>query len=121
VEGAGHGLDTDRITTALVYLDGQMTGLSGPQGPPGSLVLMPAVPNPFISSTSIAFELAEPGHVTLQVFDISGRLVGSLMDSGLPAGNHSVEFMADRLAGGVYFYRLQTGTVSETRRCVLLR
>ena len=121
IEGGGHGLNNDRITTALVYLDGQMTGLADPQGPPGSLVLMPAVPNPFTSSTSIAFELTEPGHVTLQVFGISGRMVGSLMDSELQAGTHSVEFAADGLAGGVYLYRLQTETASETRRCVLLR
>ena len=72
----------------------------------GQVVLF-ASPNPFESSTTLHFALSRETPVVLQVFDLSGRAVQTLLDRRLPAGNHSVDFDAKAFAPGVYFYSLQ--------------
>jgi hypothetical protein len=82
--------------------------------PPGSLDLTPMTytlyqnyPNPFNPTTTIEFDLPQPSVVTLKVYDILGREVVTLLDEvSLDQGNHDVEFNAQNLASGVYFYRL---------------
>ncbi len=78
-------------------------------------------PNPFNPSTRIKFSLREDGRVTLNVYDVSGRLVAKVLDSEMPAGDHEVGFMADGLASGVYFYRLNAGGEVLTKKMILLR
>ena len=66
-------------------------------------------PNPFNPSTEIRFELPESGSVTLEVFDMLGRKVATLIDSEHHGrGGHQITFDADGLSSGVYIYRLQT-------------
>jgi hypothetical protein len=65
-------------------------------------------PNPFNPSTQIAFELSVPARVQLDVYDIQGRKIATLLSgSVVPAGRHKQLFNADRLSSGTYFYRLQ--------------
>jgi len=85
-------------------------------------------PNPFNPSTNIAFALAEPArNVTIELFDITGRKVNSLVNSALPAGYHQVLWHSDDdrgnpVASGIYFYRLWVDhRVIAVRRLVLLR
>jgi hypothetical protein len=78
-------------------------------------------PNPFNPSTKIEFSLPAREHVTLNVYDVLGRLVATLVDSVLPPGNHEAEFDARGLASGVYVCRLSAGTFNGTRSMVLLR
>jgi hypothetical protein len=92
----------------------------------GKTRLMGASPNPFNPATTIAFELAAPGEVSITVYDVSGRMIHSLINGHLPAGLHEVSWNGrDRsgatVASGVYFYRLMSGEVLETRKMVLLR
>jgi hypothetical protein len=63
-------------------------------------------PNPFNPSTVICFHLPVSSHVTLKVFDVTGREVATLADKEMAAGNHSVRFAPRDLAGGLYFYQL---------------
>jgi len=84
---------------------------------PSRVRLQQNYPNPFNPSTTIRFELPESDVVTLQVFDLLGRNVATLIDSGqFAAGSHSVAFDGDRVASGVYIYRLHTssGVLSRT-------
>ncbi len=92
-------------------------------GTPKSLpfVLNQNFPNPFNPSTTIAFTLATDDHVTINVFDAAGKLVATVMNRDLEAGDYTVAFRADGLATGVYFYQLSTSTGEQTRKMVLLR
>lgn len=88
---------------------------------PLRLGLLQNSPNPFRSATMIRFTMPEKGRVTLNIFNVAGRLVRSVYDEDrLPAGVHDVEIRSDGLASGVYFYRLQVGHKRFTRKMLLI-
>ena len=78
-------------------------------------------PNPFNPMTSIALTLPADDHVTLDVYDVSGKRVASVLNQGMEAGDHTIRFNAQGLASGIYFYRLTTSAGTQTRKMVLLR
>ena len=78
-------------------------------------------PNPFNARTKISFDLPQPGHVMLNIFDIGGRKVASLFNQSLPAGTHSVIWNAENFASGVYFCRLQAGDYGDTKKMLLVK
>ncbi|MDZ7344302.1 MAG: T9SS type A sorting domain-containing protein [candidate division KSB1 bacterium] len=88
---------------------------------PASFSLAQNYPNPFNPSTTIAFTLPRPSHATLKIFNTLGEEIALLIDKKLEAGQHKVEWSAEGLPSGVYFYRLQSEGFVETRRLVLLR
>jgi len=93
------------IASALVGVD---------SAPAGTVRLSPSAPNPFTSSTLVAFALPAAGRVSLRLYDVAGRLVRTLEEGELPAGNHTRVWnrRTDRgttAAPGVYFYRLEAG------------
>ena len=84
------------------------------------------VPNPFNPSTRIEFTLLRAGRATLRVYAATGRLVKTLVDRDLPAGRQGATWDGlddrhQRVATGVYFYQLRSGTIEETRNMVLLK
>ncbi len=83
-------------------------------------------PNPFNPKTTISYYVPKDGHVELAVFDISGRMINRLVDETVGAGDHSVVWMGtdtrgSRVASGVYFFRMRSGGVVDTRRVVLIK
>ncbi|HXS09880.1 MAG TPA: T9SS type A sorting domain-containing protein, partial [Candidatus Krumholzibacteria bacterium] len=86
-----------------------------------SAELMQNVPNPFNPRTSIPFSLDEEGWVRLDVFDVTGRLVATLVDGVRPAGRHTINMDASSLASGAYFYRLRAGGVVQQKKMILLK
>jgi hypothetical protein len=80
-----------------------------------------AVPNPFNPTTSIRYHLDIETRVTVEVYDVTGRLVARLVDAVQDAGDHAVEWNATGKASGAYFYRLTAGGLMETRKLVLLK
>ncbi len=78
-------------------------------------------PNPFNPETTIRFNLAESGVTTLKVYDITGHEVATLADGKLAAGEHSVTFHGANLPSGIYFYKLSTGSFTQTRKMVLAK
>jgi len=94
---------------------------------PNSYALQSNVPNPFNPQTTIAFEIPEQQAVTLRVFDMSGRLVRELISSEPHTpGRHEVVWngrddTGRQVASGTYFYRLEAGSYSETKRMVLVK
>ncbi len=88
---------------------------------PASLHLHQNYPNPFNPSTTIRFELAEAGHTTLGIYDITGRKVAGLVNETHPAGSHSIPFNAKQLATGIYVYRLTTPAGTLSRKMVLVK
>jgi hypothetical protein len=81
---------------------------------PSMLNLSEAFPNPFNSTTTIAFSLTEQQQVSLQVFDLSGRLVETLVDGLVEAGSFSAVWNADMQSTGVYYYHIQVGSFQQT-------
>jgi len=102
---------------------GIVTGI-GPMktaGVPESFSLEQNFPNPFNPGTTISYQIPTQSHVTLKVFDVLGREVAVLVNEVQQAGDNTVEFHAEHIPSGVYFYRLTTGTFTETKKLVLLR
>jgi len=73
---------------------------------PSATKLFQNYPNPFNPSTEISYSLKNEGQVTLSVFNTKGELVSNLVNEMRKAGNHSVNFNAEKLTSGIYFYRL---------------
>jgi hypothetical protein len=88
---------------------------------PTNFSLSQNYPNPFNPSTVISFQLPVSSHVMLQVFDVNGREVATLVDGEMPAGKHAVPFAPRDLAGGLYFYKLTAGKFTQTRKAILMK
>ncbi len=88
---------------------------------PAEISLAQNYPNPFNPSTNIQFDLVEAGNVTLEVYDMMGRKVSTLVDGFKSAGRHYATFQAGNLASGTYFYRLVTPSTSIIRRMMLIK
>jgi len=78
-------------------------------------------PNPFNPTTTINFSLTANSQINLAVYNINGQLVRTLVNKNLVAGSHAVEFNAENLNSGVYFYRLSTPTSSLTKKMILIK
>jgi hypothetical protein len=78
-------------------------------------------PNPFNPATTIRFALPRTEQVTLKIFDVRGREVATLVNEKMPAGEHSVNFNGQRLASGIYFYRLRAGEFVQQRKLALVK
>ncbi len=78
-------------------------------------------PNPFNPSTVIDYRLPVDNYVTLKVYNILGRLVATLVDEFQPPGYKSIKWNASEFAGGVYFYRLNAGTYSQTKKLMVIK
>jgi hypothetical protein len=83
--------------------------------------LLAASPNPFNPTTSVEYYLPERQRVRISVFDVSGRMVAVLVDGVQSAGDHVARWQASGFASGIYFCRLESGSVVSTKKIVLLR
>ncbi len=88
---------------------------------PKEIVLHQNFPNPFNPMTTISYGVPSNGHVTLEVFDILGREVATLVDRTQEAGTYAIEFDANEHPAGVYFYRLKLSEYIETRKMALVK
>ena len=78
-------------------------------------------PNPFNPITTISYELPKAGKVSIKIFDLLGREITTLVDEYKNAGSYEVEFKANYLPSGVYFYQLKAGDYIFTKKMVLLK
>jgi len=88
---------------------------------PAAFALYQNYPNPFNPTTEIRYQTSEVSRVTLDVFDMLGRKVATLVDEVQGSGFKSVKFDAGGLASGVYFYRLNAGGFVETKKLMVIR
>lgn len=88
---------------------------------PGSFVLEQNYPNPFNPSTNIKYTIGQANRVTLEVFDMLGRKVATLVNNEMAPGTHSVTFDATGLSSGLYLYRLESGSKVEMKKMMLLK
>ena len=78
-------------------------------------------PNPFNPETSIEFDLPQSASTTLLIYDLTGRVVESLVNRQLSRGRYKVTIDGNRLSSGVYFYRLTSGDYFNTKKFVLIK
>ena len=88
---------------------------------PESFLLYQNYPNPFNPTTTIEFQTADAGFVSLKVYNLLGQEVASLVNEVRPAGNYRVRFDASSLASGIYLYKLQSESLTRTMKMLLLR
>ncbi len=103
-----------------------LPGTSVPDDPVLAMALSPGSPNPFTAETALPFSLPAPEHAVIEVYDVSGRLVTTLVDGSMPAGANRVvwdgrDSHGAPAASGIYFCRAQVGEWHEARKVVLLR
>ena len=90
--------------------------------PPDKFLVMQNYPNPFNSITTIRYILPQPGKVTIEIYDTTGRVVERLLSGNQQkAGEHRILWQNTRLASGVYFYRILTGAYETVRKCILIK
>ena len=78
-------------------------------------------PNPFNPSTQISYTLANAGLVNISVYNALGQKVAELVNKGMNAGTHNIEFNANNFASGLYFYRIETANYSKTMKMLLIK
>lgn len=84
-------------------------------------VLSQNYPNPFNPTTTIKYQIPVSAHVLLKVYDVLGNEVVTLADEYKPAGRYEVEFNAEGLSSGIYFYKLQVSEYFEIKKMILIR
>ena len=113
--------------SVLLHGPNTVTGVAAIPGAPRPARLDQNYPNPFNPSTTVRYATHETGTVRLAVYDVQGRLVATLVDGRVPAGEHTIRWdgrtdHGTRAATGVYYYRLSTSSGDQvSRRMVMLR
>ena len=98
------------------------TGIrENPNVKPTTFVLSQNYPNPFNPSTKINYSITKNSFVTLKIYNVLGQEVATLLEGNQRAGSYIATFDASKFASGVYFYRLQAGTLSSVKKMVLMK
>ncbi len=111
-------LNNTSLIRMIIFEDGTTSVNDKPESPEG-FELHQNYPNPFNPNTRISFNLPVTGHTHLQIYNISGQLVRILVDGITPAGNHEVIFNAETLPSGVYYSKLQSGSLQQISKMIL--
>lgn len=88
---------------------------------PSGFKLLGNYPNPFNPTTMISYQLSKVSEVKLQVYDVTGRVISTLVSSKQEPGVYGIPFDAAGLASGLYFYRIQAGSFSSVRSMILMK
>lgn len=88
---------------------------------PQNFTLHQNYPNPFNPSTKIKFEVPAAGNVAIRIFDVLGREVGMPVNEYMKPGVYETDFDVSDLPSGVYYYKLDAGEFSETKKMILLK
>lgn len=109
------------VMSSLFDVSGVAVEEADARGLPGTFELSQNYPNPFNPTTAIRYSLPEATEVTLDVYDMLGRRVSTLVNARQPPGSYSVDFDASHLANGLYLYTISAGAYRATRKMVVLK
>ena len=98
-------------------------GVEGQPGPglPKAFALQPCYPNPSSGRVSFGYQLPKTSNVSLTIYNIAGQAVKRFDLGTKPAGRHTIDWNGTQAAAGVYFYRLQAGDFSSTKKLMIVR
>ncbi len=109
-------LDTICVTSPSTGITQLLTGTI-----PESYSLSQNYPNPFNPTTNLEFGISKLGFVSLKVYDVLGKEVMTLVNEIKPAGRYKIDFNGSNLSSGMYFYKLEAGNFTETKRMLLIK
>jgi len=121
---------TPHIGSSLAFgnecLDFWQASQKGGVKVPSSFFLGHNLPNPFNAETVIAFGLSQPGQVVIEIFNILGQKVKTVVNGQMPAGYHKISWegkdaQGKKVASGIYFYRMKTGEFSDIKKMSLIK
>jgi len=115
----------DSYDVLTLVLDLSQTGIEDGELPT-LFALRQNSPNPFRDGTAMAFNLPTAARTKIDVYNVAGRKIATVIDRQFPAGRHSVEWNGTDAAGGhvpagIYFYRLEAGSHTSTKKMIVLR
>ncbi len=118
-------MDDIQITLAdingdALYLSHSKSGQNYQSGP-HSFEISKLYPNPFNPSTEVSFSLPSDGHVQLAAYDIRGQKVDMIFEGAQSVGQHSYTWNASNLPSGVYYIRLQAGSMVTSQKALLVK
>ncbi|MBS4035407.1 MAG: T9SS type A sorting domain-containing protein [Ignavibacterium sp.] len=102
-------------------VDSIVTHVENPGTIPNEFTLYQNYPNPFNPTTVISYQLPVSSNVSIKVYDLLGREVSTLVEEYKQAGKYQINFNADGLSSGVYYYQLKTGNFIQTKKLIFLR
>ena len=94
---------------------------SADESHPTSFKLNQNYPNPFNPATQIQFQLPKAAHVEVNIYDVTGRLVTTLINKNLGIGKYTVTFDAHHFASGIYFYQIKTAEFNDVKKMLLVK
>jgi hypothetical protein len=110
----------ETVSVPLVWED-NVTKVDQEINLPGVFELSQNYPNPFNPNTMIKYSIPHASIVKMKIYDILGREIATLINEMKSAGRYTVTFNATKMSSGVYFYQLQAGAYSETKKLLLLK
>jgi hypothetical protein len=112
---------TGQPSSTLVYF-GPLTVVENEQSSTSTeFILKQNYPNPFNPVTTINYSIPKASFVTIKIYDVLGRELLTLVKENQLIGNYSIEFNANTLISGVYFYKMQAGNYTETKKLLLIK
>jgi len=112
---------TAAVTNTQIYSENLLGVNIISTGVPSKYSLAQNYPNPFNPSTKINFAIKSNGNVTMKIYNILGKEVATVVNEYKTAGTYSVDFNATNLASGIYFYKIQSGSFTDTKKMVLVK
>ncbi len=109
------------VSGTVGWSENSITSIEKTDELPNEFSLHQNYPNPFNPSTTIKFSVPESGLVRLDVYNMIGELVTTLINKKMDAGFQSIQFNASNLASGIYLYRLSTKSFSKVKKMMLLK
>ena len=118
LQGSKNGPNTNLVLTSTELV----SGIHGNNGNiPAEITLFQNYPNPFNPETIIEFAIPQQEYVTLNIFDITGQKIETLIENKLNPGNYEINWDASNYASGIYLYTLSVGERVVTKRMTLLK
>ena len=88
---------------------------------PPNYVLSQNYPNPFNPSTNISYYISKRTHVSIEVYDVCGQLITTLVDGKKSAGNYNIQFHASNLPSGMYVLQMRAGNYTALQKMMLVK
>jgi hypothetical protein len=110
-----------QVMGQILSFFGTISGIAGKDLTPSRFALYQNFPNPFNPTTTIRYELPKDSFVVLEVFNTLGQQIARLVDSRQNAGQHMVQWNAQHVGSGMYFYRIKADNWFETKRMLVLK
>lgn len=112
---------SDHLPVVAEFDFGVVSGIEDEFVQPDDFILFQNYPNPFNPTTKIQYAISNRQFISLNVYDVLGNLIVTLVNEEKPSGTYEVEFDASNLPSGVYMYRLTAGKFSSSKKLILLK